>query len=110
MPATRYALARPATLLIAGLLAAGAIMAAVTRATPKDTWPESRRGLDAHVVGVAANADMLFRVYSDGSVDYLRIAPDTFRKFPNGIPDWALLNIDHDWTHDRQGNPQPKQK
>jgi hypothetical protein len=43
-------------------------------------------------------------------VDYLKISADMCRRSPNGVPDWALLTIDHTQTHDRQGNPQPKPK
>lgn len=102
------ALVRPSVVLAAGLLAAGSLMLGLTGWQPQDPSPGSRRGIDASVVGVAANNDMLFRVYSDGSVDYLRVSKDACSQHPNGVPDWALFKIDHTMTHDPRGHPQPK--
>lgn len=101
-------LARPTVVLVAGLLAGGGIMLGLTGYQPHDPSPGSRRGIDATVIGVAANSEMLFRVYSDGSVDYLRVSTEACNKYPNGVPDWALFKIDHKMTHDLQGHPQPK--
>jgi hypothetical protein len=53
---------------------------------------------------------MLYRVWSDGAVDYLKVSAEECNNFPNGVPDWAEFNIDKAMTRDRQGHPQPKRK
>ena len=59
------------------------------------------------LVGVAGTNAAIYRIYSDGSVDYL--IHDLGTVYANGIPDWCPLPINKTLTRDKQGHVQPKQ-
>jgi hypothetical protein len=48
-------------------------------------------GQGGRVVGVAANEKFVFRVYADGSVEYLELGST---RTSAGIADWTRLSID----------------
>lgn len=52
-----------------------------------------RNAPEKKVIGVSGGDSYIYRVYDDGSIDYIQA--DNQNKSPKGIPGWQPIPIDH---------------